>query len=108
MHDLRFEGEPTLSNGYLNWRVVNKDGEAAPANESMGDIEVQTRPEGAPFIARSPSPLSQPLEPDDSEGYQLDLARHMGIDGEYWVIIHLLRENRVIACEVVGGTLRPS
>ena len=108
MHDLRFEGDPTLSQGYLEWRVVNKDTEAAPTNESMGDIEVVTRPDSAPFIDRSPSPLSQPLEPDDMEGYRLDLQRHMGIDGQYWVNIHLLRENRVIAVEVRDGILRTS
>ncbi len=108
MHDLRFEGDPTLSHGYLYWRVVNKDVEAVPANESMGDIEVVTNPDGAPVIDRSPSPLSQPLQPGDSEGYQLDLQRHMQIDGQYYVSIHLLRENRVIAVEVRDGLIHPS
>jgi len=47
LHDLRIEGEPTLSNGYLARRVVKNDVEAAPANESMGDIEVVTTPRRA-------------------------------------------------------------
>jgi hypothetical protein len=29
VHDLRFEGHPTISQGYVEWRVVNKDTEAA-------------------------------------------------------------------------------
>jgi hypothetical protein len=67
---------------------------------------VVTQPDGARVIDPSPSPLSQPLEPGDTEGYQLDLQRYMQIDGQYAVRIGLLREGFTIAFEVRDGVIR--
>jgi hypothetical protein len=105
MHNLRLEGTATLSQGYLYWRVVNTGEEAAPTQESMGDVEIVLRPSGEVVISRSPSPLSQPLEPGDSEGYQVDLGRVMQADGDYSVHIYLPDGGAIIHCEVRSGVL---
>jgi hypothetical protein len=107
MFILEIEQEPTFEDGYLYWRARNIGDEPAPANTSMGDYDIHDRGTHAMVVTARHSPLSEDLQPGNSEGYRIDLERLTQNDGHYTLVLKVDDDERMVDYDVYLGKVYP-